>query len=931
VSLRYSRSVKTLLAAGLAASTIGVAALPAAAGTPRSSEWWMSSLSIRNAWPVSRGAGITVAVLSDGVDTQHPDLTGSRFITGPDYTGTDQSSGQYFGTVGTGIAGIIAAHGYGVQSQNGIIGAVPLASVLSVRVTLPAGDPLLSQASVAAQLPNAIGQGIRYAVSHGASVIDLPLDPGQAGISGSGATIAGTTAAAGGSAAEAAAVKFALSRNVVLVAPAGDDNLASDAPNYPAAYPGVIAVGAFNKDYVKAPWTSHQSYVTVTAAGEDMTVATNTGGFQAASSTVYASAVVTGIVAMLQSRFPGITVAQVRHALIKGTVFHGTGGATNGSGHGTVNADKALLAASTELTSRADRAGAHVTQATVATAPAAAATPAHPGLVHSIIRSGVVAGALLVVLLLLIALYVIRGRRRAARQRAAQPSGWSRDGATRHPRAGAPTTDADRMAAFFAAPVTAPPAPIADRPATDRPPAGRPISRGLRPSTAERVFSGSARPAPLGGDLRGSQPHAYAPWDVADAGSRPASGPASRAVAKRPAVSGAPPWEEAQPPEGDLPWATPAERSQAARQAAARATPAPARAPAPDVSPAPAPLPTRTSAVSSDPAGHRGQLSHVSQPRHASPAQPDQIAEPADTPAAAPFEPAATFEPRQAFAPRQAFEPSSMFEPRRAFEPARPSASGQGLEPAATANPVPGPAGVGPDGTFQPGKAFQAVAAHADFRRMAQRQHAGRPQISQPGDPFGPDQLPARPPAGSDFGGGPGLGRETGPGAESGIGAENGLGRENGFGRESGFGGGSGFGSPGDVSAPPDASDSTGGESPAGRLDWSRHEPASPDGPAAPDGPPRQLQVPGGPLPVRQPRRSAPPPDAAALSPSGSLWERNVEPADPPAESADPASRPIFVWNPAAGADSFPPEAAELTPKPRDWSLRGRHEGPAED
>lgn len=123
MSLRYSRSVLALLAAGLAASTIGMGTLPASAGTLRSGEWWMSSLSIRNAWPVSRGAGITVAVLSDGVDTQHPDLTGPRIITGPDYTGTNQSSGQYFGTVGTGIAGLIAAHGYGVQGQNGIIGA----------------------------------------------------------------------------------------------------------------------------------------------------------------------------------------------------------------------------------------------------------------------------------------------------------------------------------------------------------------------------------------------------------------------------------------------------------------------------------------------------------------------------------------------------------------------------------------------------------------------------------------------------------------------------------------------------------------------------------------------------------------------------------------------------------------------------------------
>ena len=844
MSLRYSRSVLALLAAGLAASTIGMVTLPAGAGTLRSSEWWMSSLSIRNAWPVSRGAGITVAVLSDGVDTQHPDLTGPRIITGPDYTGTSQSSGQYFGTVGTGIAGLIAAHGYGVQGQNGIIGAAPLASVLSVRVTLPPGDPVLSQTSVAAQLPSAIAQGIRYAVSHGASVIDLPLDPGQAGISGSGGTTAGTSAAAGGSSTEAAAVRYALSRNVVLVAPAGDDNLASDAPNYPAAYPGVIAVGAFNKDFVKAPWTSHQSYVTVTAAGEGMTVATNTGSFQTASSTAYASAVVTGIVAMLQSRFPGITVAQVRHALIKGTVFHRAGGHTNGSGYGTVNADKALMAAATQLTSRAGQAGAHVTQATAATAPTAAAL-GHPGLAHSIIRSAIAGGALLVVLLLLIVLYALRGRRRAARQRAAQPSGWSRDGAARHPRAGAAATDADRMAAFFAAPVTAPSVPAA----------GRPVSRGLRPSAAERVFSGASRPAPLGDDPRAGHPPAapYAPWDVADAGSRSPVGPASRAVAKRPSVSGAPPWEEAQPPEGDLPWASPAERSVAAgRHSAPR--PAQAAAPAPAVSPAPPPLPTRTSALQAD-SGRRSQLA---QPRHAGTVQPDQ-----------------TFEPAESSGPVQPFEPAATFEPTAAFQPAAT------FEPTAA---------------FQPGKAFQAVAAHADFRRMAQRQHADRQQAGRPGDPFGPDHFPAE-------------------AAGSAAGTDHGQ--------------AAGFGQPGGgFSALPDDTAAGGtGQNATGRLDWARQQPAE-DAPAAPEGPARELEVPGGNLPVRQPRRPTPP---TALSPSGSLWERNVEPADPPADGADPASRPIFVWNPAAGADSFPADSGELTPKAPEWSLRGRHGRPAND
>ena len=110
-----------------------MASLPAAAGSVRGSEWWMTTLGIRAAWPVSRGQGVTVAVLSDGVDDLQPDLTGGAVTTGPDYTGTGQSSGQYFGEIGTGVAALIAAHGYGLDSQSGMLGVVPGAHILSVR------------------------------------------------------------------------------------------------------------------------------------------------------------------------------------------------------------------------------------------------------------------------------------------------------------------------------------------------------------------------------------------------------------------------------------------------------------------------------------------------------------------------------------------------------------------------------------------------------------------------------------------------------------------------------------------------------------------------------------------------------------------------------------------------------------------------------
>ena len=113
-------------------------------------------------------------------------------------------------------------------------------------MTLENNDPLLTNATTVAALPMAIARGIRYAVRHGAQVIDLPLDP-AAVAADNAAAHGGTSAVTGGSPAERAAVTFALSKGVVLVAPAGDGGAGPDTINYPAAYPGVISVGAFNQ------------------------------------------------------------------------------------------------------------------------------------------------------------------------------------------------------------------------------------------------------------------------------------------------------------------------------------------------------------------------------------------------------------------------------------------------------------------------------------------------------------------------------------------------------------------------------------------------------------------------------------------------------------------------------------------------------------
>ena len=254
------------------------------------------------AWLSSRGAGVTVAVLDTGVDANQPDLAGS-VTTGRDYTGSGRTAGgPFWGVHGTAVASLIAGHGHGPHHADGIIGVAPMAKILSVRVTVENKDPLLANPTVVAALPAAIARGINYAVRHGAQVIDLPLDPAaQAG---------GTTT--GGSPAEQTAVEAALRKGVVLVAPSGDNGAGTDTINYPAAYPGVISVGAFSQGFVKAPFTNHRSYATLTAAGDGVIAANGPTGYAKLKSTSAASAVVAGIAALIRSQFPTLTPAQVR-------------------------------------------------------------------------------------------------------------------------------------------------------------------------------------------------------------------------------------------------------------------------------------------------------------------------------------------------------------------------------------------------------------------------------------------------------------------------------------------------------------------------------------------------------------------------------------------------------------------------------------------
>jgi hypothetical protein len=553
----------------LASVPVAAMSVPALAGTSPKSEWWLSKLHVTQVWRTGGGAGVTIAVLADGVDASQPDLAG-RVTSGPDFTRSNRTSGgAYYGVIGTGLASLIAGHGHGSKSASGtysagIDGVAIKARILALRVTLSPGDPLWSNTRIRSGLTADIAKGIRYAVLHRASVILLPADPGLPGISGWG----GITAAAGGSQAERSAVEYAIRHNVVLVAPAGDNAQAGDAVNYPAAYQGVIAVGAFGQNFLKAPYSCRRSYVTLTAAGDGVTAAAPTG-YRTMHSTWAASAIAAGIAALVRGQFPNLSAAQVTTAMTEGTVYHPANGMLNGSGHGTVDAEKAILEAET-------MAPPHAKSAFLGALPRRDPVMPHVQSQASIIegdllRDAALAAAVLAALLIPIAWYGYAVRKRD-RHAALVASEWDRQV---RPRAEQGML-ADPLLEFFGPQHASPADPYASR----RPLAGskfqpRPALEGR--STLTSAFAPrpmlAAGPEPADPAARMDRPSlAAAPVPSSPPGLAPPVSPRSDPGALRSAdavfqpsgqlpqtlrrapVSGSPPWEPAPRPTSELPW-----------------------------------------------------------------------------------------------------------------------------------------------------------------------------------------------------------------------------------------------------------------------------------------------------------------------------------------------------------------------------------------
>lgn len=304
-------------------------------------QWGLARIRAERAWDRVRDVhGLMIAVIDTGITLDHPDLK-DRIWTNPgeipnnglddDQNGkVDDVHGWHFfhnctssgscdpmedGNTrddnghGTLVAGIIGADS---NNGTGIAGLAWKATLLPVKVLDQDGWGFYSD----------IADGLIYATDTGAAIINLSL----------GGTDPSETLRR--------AVNYALGQNRLVVAASGNNAQSID---YPAVYPGVIAVGATDRNDQRAHFSNSGPELDLVAPGVSiLSTSPSLSGYAFGTGTSFAAPHVAGVAALVWAAAPALTAAQVRSILEQTAVDLGPPGRDNDYGYGRIDAGAAI-------------------------------------------------------------------------------------------------------------------------------------------------------------------------------------------------------------------------------------------------------------------------------------------------------------------------------------------------------------------------------------------------------------------------------------------------------------------------------------------------------------------------------------------------------------------------------------------------------------
>lgn len=220
--------------------------------------WGVKEVGAEQYWSKTRGQGVKVAVLDTGISRNHIDLKGRvkrrvNFVSG---------SGGMDGH-GTHIAGTIAA----IVNNRGIVGVAPAVELYDLRAFGPDGTANISD----------IIQGINWAIEHKIDIINMSFGSPEDNF------------------ALKNAIRHAHQAGIIMVASAGNNGGALE---YPAAYKGVVAVGAIDQNGKLAQFSSRGKGLDTVAPGVKIKSTWLNNSYRVLDGTSMSAAHITGLYAL---------------------------------------------------------------------------------------------------------------------------------------------------------------------------------------------------------------------------------------------------------------------------------------------------------------------------------------------------------------------------------------------------------------------------------------------------------------------------------------------------------------------------------------------------------------------------------------------------------------------------------------------------------
>jgi subtilisin family serine protease len=350
----------TILASLALFGTVSPVFAQSASDPQYASQWYLSQIGAPQAWDITTGGDVVVAVLDTGVDLDHPDLLGNMWQNSKEIAGdgvdndangyiddvfgwdfvrddndpspaTDFHEDQDAASHGTFIAGVIGA---AANNATGFAGVAWHVRIMPLRVLDRVGSG--SDVDVA--------EAVRYAVANGAQVINMSF----------AGTVEGSVLGD--------AIRAAHEAGVTVVAAMGNEAIdANTAPVYPACFYDdqadyVIGVAALDQNDTQAWFTNYGSHcVDIAAPGVDFY---NLGYYDVAEGytqqslgpwdgTSFAAPLVSGVAALVKALYPSLTPEQIRLSLKLGVDPVISTAGLGAVGVGRVNALSTLLVAKT--------------------------------------------------------------------------------------------------------------------------------------------------------------------------------------------------------------------------------------------------------------------------------------------------------------------------------------------------------------------------------------------------------------------------------------------------------------------------------------------------------------------------------------------------------------------------------------------------------